>query len=431
MTASAGARHTIRAPFTGGLHAEAGGESIDDNHDAIQALLVAVRAAHRRPPRRPRDDGDHLRARPPPSRRRVRGRARRTRARRLRPLLRRGRPARARASTPSTPTARRTPSASTGAASPTSSTICTSSPRPASSSTSRRRSEYATEPRNLSLLFVAQQSAVVQDVPDSAVETKRIARWQRHAAACHGGRPRRRGPARRRGAADRDAPRPRDGRELGAAGSTPRTWWSRSRPRPLRTIRFAPALPRVGADRDRPARARARGQGDDAVPRPVLERRRRVRPGDHGPAVPHRVGRHRLRPVDRRHPHDLHHRRVGRRGSARAATAPRIAASTARSRACIPRRRRCSSRAATKAWRNDRFTGGGYAAWRAGRVPRRRGASCAAPVGRLHFAGEHTEALAGYMESAVRSGHRVAAATRGPTWRVRLGPIGRASRGTD
>ena len=31
------------------------------------------------------------------------------------------------------------------------------------------------------------------------------------------------------------------------------------------------------------------------------------------------------------------------------------------------------------------------------------------PAGRLHFAGEHTEALAGYMESAVRSGHRVAA----------------------
>ena len=28
---------------------------------------------------------------------------------------------------------------------------------------------------------------------------------------------------------------------------------------------------------------------------------------------------------------------------------------------------------------------------------------------RISFAGEHTEALAGFMESAVRSGHRVAA----------------------
>ena len=35
-------------------------------------------------------------------------------------------------------------------------------------------SEYATEPRNLSLLFVAQQSAVVANVPDTAVETMRI-----------------------------------------------------------------------------------------------------------------------------------------------------------------------------------------------------------------------------------------------------------------
>ena len=34
--------------------------------------------------------------------------------------------------------------------------------------------EYATEPKNLSLLFVAQQSAVVKDVPDTAAETMRI-----------------------------------------------------------------------------------------------------------------------------------------------------------------------------------------------------------------------------------------------------------------
>ena len=32
-----------------------------------------------------------------------------------------------------------------------------------------------------------------------------------------------------------------------------------------------------------------------------------------------------------------------------------------------------------------------------------------AGVGRIRFAGEHTCALAGYMESAVRSGHRAAA----------------------
>ena len=32
--------HTLRDPFSPGLHAEAGGESIDDNHDAIQAMIA-------------------------------------------------------------------------------------------------------------------------------------------------------------------------------------------------------------------------------------------------------------------------------------------------------------------------------------------------------------------------------------------------------
>ena len=30
--------HTLHSPFTDGIHVEAGGESIDDNHDQIQAL---------------------------------------------------------------------------------------------------------------------------------------------------------------------------------------------------------------------------------------------------------------------------------------------------------------------------------------------------------------------------------------------------------
>jgi len=64
--------------------------------------------------------------------------------------------------------------------------------------------------------------------------------------------------------------------------------------------------------------------------------------------------------------------------------------------------------AATTAWRNEPLTGGGYAVYAPGQVvpywPVLR-----EPVGRIHFAGEHTEALGGYMESAVRSGHRIAA----------------------
>ena len=57
---------------------------------------------------------------------------------------------------------------------------------------------------------------------------------------------------------------------------------------------------------------------------------------------------------------------------------------------------------------NEPFTGGGYAVFQPGQMAPfwpvlRQG------TGRLRFAGEHTETLAGYMESAVRSGHRVAA----------------------
>jgi monoamine oxidase len=65
--------------------------------------------------------------------------------------------------------------------------------------------------------------------------------------------------------------------------------------------------------------------------------------------------------------------------------------------------------ASTMAWADERYTGGGYAVYAPGQVtrfwPLLRQAH-----GAIWFAGEHTETLAGYMESAVRSGHRVASA---------------------
>ena len=56
---------------------------------------------------------------------------------------------------------------------------------------------------------------------------------------------------------------------------------------------------------------------------------------------------------------------------------------------------------------DEPFTGGGYAVYKPGQLgpfwePLRAGTD------RIHFAGEHLEALAGYMESAVRSGVRAA-----------------------
>ncbi|MFN8052448.1 MAG: NAD(P)/FAD-dependent oxidoreductase [Acidimicrobiales bacterium] len=67
---------------------------------------------------------------------------------------------------------------------------------------------------------------------------------------------------------------------------------------------------------------------------------------------------------------------------------------------------------ATVAWANERYTGGGYAFWRPGQVLTmsdvwRRPVRSGSDAG-IWFAGEHTEPLVGYMESAVRSGERVA-----------------------
>jgi len=63
--------------------------------------------------------------------------------------------------------------------------------------------------------------------------------------------------------------------------------------------------------------------------------------------------------------------------------------------------------AATMAWSTEPFTGGGYAVYKPGQLMPFWGA-LRDGTERVHFAGEHLEAPAGYMESAVRSGHRVA-----------------------
>ena len=72
-----------------------------------------------------------------------------------------------------------------------------------------------------------------------------------------------------------------------------------------------------------------------------------------------------------------------------------------------------TQRVATMAWANEPFTGGGYAVYRPGQL------APFYPVvrdgfGRIRFAGEHASGLAGYMESAVRSGHRAAAQVGAP-----------------
>jgi monoamine oxidase len=63
--------------------------------------------------------------------------------------------------------------------------------------------------------------------------------------------------------------------------------------------------------------------------------------------------------------------------------------------------------ATTVAWANEPYTGGGYAVFAPGQMTR-FWPLLREPHGPIWFAGEHTETLAGYMESAIRSGQRVA-----------------------
>lgn len=65
------------------------------------------------------------------------------------------------------------------------------------------------------------------------------------------------------------------------------------------------------------------------------------------------------------------------------------------------------------AWENEPYTGGAYTVYRPGQLARYWPAFRAGTE-HIRFAGEHTESLAGYMESAVRSGHRVAEEIGGP-----------------
>jgi monoamine oxidase len=66
-------------------------------------------------------------------------------------------------------------------------------------------------------------------------------------------------------------------------------------------------------------------------------------------------------------------------------------------------------RGETVSWHTDGWSQGTAVAYAPGQVNRFR-AAIRRPLGRLHFAGEHTDAFAGTMEGAVRSGRRVAEA---------------------
>jgi monoamine oxidase len=74
-----------------------------------------------------------------------------------------------------------------------------------------------------------------------------------------------------------------------------------------------------------------------------------------------------------------------------------------------PGSRALYERGETVSWHTDGWSQGTAVAYAPGQVNRFQ-AAVRQPVGRLHFAGEHTDVFAGTMEGAIRSGRRVAEA---------------------
>ncbi len=164
---------TVDAPFTDGLHAESGGESIDDNHDQIQALIARFGLhTDRRLANRDANGLAYYRGRRAPAAKFLTGDpavfADYNRFYDESAKLARGidpeHPERA--SNAEQLDRRSLADFIDG---------LHLDPRARFIVDSAETGEYANDPSNVSLLFYAQQEAVVVDVPDSAVETMRIA----------------------------------------------------------------------------------------------------------------------------------------------------------------------------------------------------------------------------------------------------------------
>lgn len=396
---------TERGRFRAGQHAELGGESIDDNHHAIRALVAEY--------------GLHTAARPPGRDERAtvyrhgrRGGAAAYVARRGGRVLedydryyasidRLGALVADPARPESTPHAARYDGRSLADHLDALRLV----PEARWLVEREETAEYAIDPRSLSLLFVMQQAAVVADVPDSAVETMRIAEGNdalpAAMAAALGGAVRLGAPV------TRVEVRPEHVRVHTAHDAVDCAHVVLAVPPPVaRRIEFVPALPHTAAAalhhvdlgpavkvlQQYPERF---WRGDDAsgvvvagLPFSIAWDATDSVPGPEGILTTFTTGR---------------------RGAAFA----RLDAST-RTRA-VNRQlvevfgpiATSPLATATEAWPDERYTRGGYAFFAPGRF------LATWPVlhashRRLHFAGEHTETLAGYMESAVRSGHRVA-----------------------
>jgi monoamine oxidase len=400
---------TVYAPFTDGLHAESGGESIDDNHDQIQAM-VARFGLHtdRRLANRDANGVAYYRGRRTPA-----------------ASFLTGDPAvyadynrfydeSAKLADGIDP---EHPERATNAAELDRRSLADFmdslhlDPRARFIVQSAETGEYATDPAHLSLLFYAQQEAVVAGVPDSAVETMRIHGGNStlvHAMAAE------LGDTVVLGAPVRAVERGGDFVTVRAGGRdhTGAQVVLAVPPPPLRRIRFTPALPSTAA-----AMVHGLDLGPATKVMTQYDERFWRAGGGSGLVVadlPFRIAWDATDSVES--PEGiLTTFTTGAHGAAfaRMRDAARIRSVHRQLARVYPEARGRVQHSATMAWPDEQYTGGGYAAHRPGQMTR-FWEVLRHPIGRIRFAGEHTESLAGYMESAVRSGHRVAAAIGAP-----------------
>jgi monoamine oxidase len=398
--------HTLYDPFSGGLHAEAGGESIDDNHDRIQALVARFGlATERRPPNKLLEAVTYYRHQRSPITSFLAGRDGAV----VSDYLRFSDALEAATVGVDPEHPERAPNAGELDRQTLDDFIRRQRLVPEAEFLVRlqNRAEYNTEPARLSMLFVAQQTAVLAGVPDTASETMRItggnSRLPEAMAAALGDRIRLGTPV-TRVEHDPGGVRVHAGKEsIDAAHlilALP--------PPPLRRIVFAPALPA------RVATMIHRLDLGNAA-KVIHEYESRFWEAENVPGftvtdLPFHVA---WAATDS-YPSAgglLSQFITGRpaRAAARLRDARRIAVFARQLDRVYPESTALrTGRAATMAWANERYTGGGYAVY----GPRQMAAFwpvVRAGLDRIVFAGEHTEALAGFMESAVRSGHRVAA----------------------
>ena len=397
--------HTLYAPFSAGQHAEAGGESIDDDHTAIQALLKRFGlATERRPIQKPYDAMVFYGGRRTSLPLFLAGRGGRV----LQDVLRFDNALSALGDGIDPEHPERAPRAAELDARNLDGFVRDQRLVPEADFLVRlqNRSEYNAKLSDISLLFVAQQAAASTTSTLLSVETMRIAggnsRLPEAMASALGGRVRRNAPVTR---VDHGSDWVRvfaGGRPVDAA------WAVVAAPLPpLRRVRFDPGLPSSVA-------AAVAGLDLGAAVKVIREY-----------AAPFWTAEGFSGFTLTDLPFTVAWAATDSRVSARGIMTEFITADAARAAAAIPPRARlarfqaqldrvypegkllATPRAATMAWPNEPFTGGGYAVYRPGQLapfyPAFRDGT-----GRIRFAGEHSSGLAGYMESAVRSGHRAA-----------------------